>query len=89
MFRTPKLVPATLAVIAAGALAPAAEARFDLNPPRTPQPAPIVATSSASGSSDFSWGDAGLGAAGMLALFGVAGASAVVVRQRRRPQRSA
>jgi hypothetical protein len=40
----------------------------------------------ASSSSSFQWDDAGIGAAGMLVLFGAAGASSVLVRRRRNHQ---
>ena len=74
----------TLAALAAAAFPAVASARFDLNP--TPPPAPpATAAPAASSSPDFQWDDAGIGAAGVLAVFGVAGASLVVVRQRRRP----
>ena len=35
-------------------------------------------------SGGFDWGDAGIGAAGMLALFGIAGGSALMLSERRR-----
>ena len=38
----------------------------------------------ASSSSTFQWDDAGIGAAGMLALLGAAGASSVLARRRRK-----
>lgn len=40
----------------------------------------------ASSSSSFQWDDAGIGAAGMLALLGTAGASSVLARRRRKHQ---
>ena len=40
----------------------------------------------ASSSSTFKWDDAGIGAAGMLALVGAAGASSVLARRRRKHQ---
>jgi hypothetical protein len=43
---------------------------------------PVVAVSAPSGG--FSWGDAGIGAAGMLALFSIAAGSALLVTSRRR-----
>jgi hypothetical protein len=56
----------------------------------TEPPAPIV-TVTASSSGGFDWGDAGIGAAGMVALFGVAGGSALLLlgRKRRREVRVA
>jgi hypothetical protein len=45
-------------------------------------PAPVVAVRDAPGG--FSWGDAGIGAAGMLALFSIAAGSALFVAGRRR-----
>jgi hypothetical protein len=83
----------TLAIAAGAAVAvPSAGARVaDFEPPAavagshaTP-PAPHVATRTVEvRSSGFAWGDAGLGAAGMLSLLGV-GAGAVVVARRVRP----
>ncbi len=45
---------------------------------------PVVAVSAPSGG--FDWGDAGIGAAGMLALFSIAGGSALLLMGRRRRQ---
>jgi len=76
----------TLAALAAASFPATAAAKFDLNPTPPPAPAPVTAppATSSSSSSPFQWDDAGVGAAGMLAVFGVAGASVVLVRQRRR-----
>jgi hypothetical protein len=49
----------------------------------TEPPAPIV-TVTESPSGGFDWGDAGIGAAGIVALFGVAGGLAVLLLARRR-----
>jgi hypothetical protein len=73
----------TLAALAAVAFPAAASAKFDLNPTPPPTP-PATAAPPASLSPGFQWDDAGLGAAGMLAVCGIAGASLVAVRQRRR-----
>jgi hypothetical protein len=56
----------------------------------TEPPAPIV-TITESPSGAFDWGDAGIGAAGMVALFGVAGGSVLLLmgRKRRRDVRVA
>jgi hypothetical protein len=45
---------------------------------------PVVAVSAPAGG--FDWGDAGIGAAGMLALFSIAGGSALLLMGRRRRQ---
>jgi len=86
MISTRKTHAITLAAIVAASFPATAAARFDLNP--TPPPAPVTTAapdpSSSSSSSSFQWDDAGIGAAGMIAVFGVAGASVVLVRQRRR-----
>ena len=51
----------------------------------TEPPAPIV-TVTESPSGGFDWGDAGIGAAGMGALFGIAGGSALLLIGRKRRQ---
>lgn len=48
-----------------------------------PVQAPVVAASS-NPSGGFDWGDAGIGAAGMLGLFGIAGGCALMVAGRKR-----
>jgi len=58
----------------------AADARRDLPPANVR--APIVEVSERSGG--FDWGDAGIGAAGMLALLSIAAGSALLVSGRRR-----
>jgi uncharacterized iron-regulated membrane protein len=78
--------------------APVAAARFDLNPPASSHPVTSVAPTqsssqsssqtSASTSTGFDWGDAALGAAGMLALLSV-GTGAVLVGRRGRRLRAA
>ena len=50
------------------------------------QPQPAAHHAAASSSSSFQWDDAGIGAAGMLVLFGAAGASSVLVRRRHKHQ---
>ena len=45
---------------------------------------PVVEVSSSSGG--FDWGDAGIGAAGMLALFSIAAGSALLLTTRKRRQ---
>jgi hypothetical protein len=88
---TPTLIAA---VVVAGAAVPAtAQARFDMNPPR---PAPVVAYQAASEtpstdvtqSNGFQWGDAGIGAASVLALIG-AGGTVTIARRRRVQNRAA
>jgi hypothetical protein len=100
---------AAAAAIATCALAPAAQAGFDLNPPATgsaasrytPQalramglrdaaPASFdTAQAQASASPGFNWADAGIGAAGMIAILGAAGASTTLIRHRRHSPRLA
>jgi hypothetical protein len=58
----------------------AADAAGDRSPAQIP--APVVTVREAPGG--FSWGDAGIGAAGMLALFSIAAGSALLVAGRRR-----
>jgi hypothetical protein len=59
----------------------AVDAARDLPPAQIPAPVVEVRDVPSSG---FDWGDAGIGAAGMLALFGIAGGSAVLLLGRRR-----
>ena len=91
MFEKSKARTAVTLAIAAGAAvaAPSAGARVaDFKPvpaSHATAPAPHVATRIVEvRPSGFAWGDAGLGAAGMLSLLGV-GAGAVVVARRGRP----
>jgi hypothetical protein len=58
----------------------AADAARDLQPVNIP--APVVEVNEPS--TGFDWGDAGIGAAGMLALFSIAAGSALVLTSRRR-----
>jgi hypothetical protein len=58
----------------------AVDAARDLPPVQIP--APVVATGEPSGG--FDWGDAGIGAAGMLALFSIAAGSALMLTGRKR-----
>ena len=93
MFEKCKTRAAVTLAIAAGAAvaAPSAGARSaDVGPPATVAashvtlPAPHTATRIVEvRQSGFDWGDAGLGAAGMLSLLGV-GAGALVVTRRTR-----
>jgi hypothetical protein len=82
----PKTTAITLAAVVAAGFPAAAAAKFDLNPTPPPAPAPVSAPPAVAQSSSptFQWDDAGIGAAGVLAVFGVAGGSVVVLRQRRR-----
>jgi hypothetical protein len=59
----------------------AADAARDLPPVHIPAP---VVTVTRSPSGGFDWGDAGIGAAGMLGLFSIAAGTALVVTGRRR-----
>jgi hypothetical protein len=60
----------------------AADAARDLKPVNIP--APVVEVKEPS--TGFDWGDAGIGAAGMLALFSIAAGSALLLTGRRRRQ---
>ena len=57
----------------------AADAARDLPPVQVP-----VVAAQPNPSGGFDWGDAGIGAAGMLGLFGIAGASALMLTGRKR-----
>jgi hypothetical protein len=59
----------------------AVDAARDLPPVQIPAPIVTVAESPSGG---FDWGDAGIGAAGMVALFSVAGGAALLLMGRRR-----
>jgi hypothetical protein len=59
----------------------AADAARDVPPVRIPAPV-VQVTESPSGG--FDWGDAGIGAAGMLGLFSIAAGSALLIAGRRR-----
>ena len=59
----------------------AVDAARDLPPVQIPQPVVQVRELPSSG---FDWGDAGIGAAGMLALFSIAAGSALLITGRRR-----
>jgi hypothetical protein len=88
MFHITKGTLAAATVIAAAAVPSSASARFDLEPAGGASAAPIAnppaaAQPEAPSSEEFRWGDAGIGAAGMLGLIGTAGATAVLVRRRR------
>jgi hypothetical protein len=66
----------------------AAQARgFDVNPPPSSPPATVSQTIPAQRATivdqGFQWGDAGIGAAGTIALLGVGAGAATVMRQRR------
>jgi hypothetical protein len=79
-------------VIAAVAAPTAASARLDLDPISAPAPAqplpaqaaPTAAPHAVNGSSSqsFEWGDAGIGAGGLLVLIAVGTGAAVVYRRR-------
>jgi hypothetical protein len=89
MFKTVKLVKRAIvlfAVVAACCVPAAASARIPLYSASghvahesTGGPVPTPPSASAG----FQWGDAGVGAAGMLALFSIAGASSQQLRRRR------
>lgn len=70
-------------------VAPAVVAQQDLRSPDArdatrPVQEPAVRTSSPSPSDDFGWGDAGIGAAGILGLLLAIGGTGVLVSHRRR-----
>ena len=100
MYRLIKRTIAVGALIAALAAisAPLAAARFDLNPPassnQVASPTPTQSSSSSishtssATSTGFDWGDAALGAAGMLVLLSI-GAGGVLVARRGRHLRAA
>jgi hypothetical protein len=88
---TPHQLKPALAVVltlALGAGAPtAASARLDLNPQRTlttPSPRPAVQIVRVSAPGGFDWGDAAIGAAGVLGLSMLAVGGGVVITARRR-----
>jgi hypothetical protein len=60
-----------------------------LQPPRSSYNALLSKPAAAAGvaSSGFRWGDAGIGAAGMLALIAIGAGASVIVTQRRRERR--
>ena len=60
----------------------AVDAARDLPPSEIPTP--VVDVDAPAGG--FDWGDAGIGAAGMLALFGISGGSALLLTGRKRRQ---
>jgi hypothetical protein len=61
----------------------AVDAARDLPQVNLPTPVVVVKGSPSGG---FDWGDAGIGAAGMIALFGIAGGSALLLTGRKRRQ---
>ncbi len=75
-------------VIAAASFPAAAQARFSVDPPAGSGP-PITSARSVpqgtSSHSSFQWGDAGIGAAGVVVLLGAGGLVASATRRRRRP----
>jgi hypothetical protein len=89
MFRLLKHILTTAAVIAAISSS-VAQARLELNPPSSSDAsapaqtavAPPVQRTQSSPSQGFRWGDAGIGAAGVLVLLSI-GSGAVLARQRR------
>ncbi|HEY3192677.1 MAG TPA: hypothetical protein VGJ61_07825 [Solirubrobacterales bacterium] len=87
-----KRAVAVVTVLAAFAAisAPAASARFDLNPPSANEPAqtaapasttPAISTSSSSG---FDWGDAAIGAGVALVLVTLGGGAVLMSRRQAR-----
>jgi hypothetical protein len=87
MKRIVKRTTALAALIAAFAViaAPAASARFDLNPTTpndsTKAVAPAPATTVTETSGGFSWGDAAIGAGAMLGLTALGAGALLVVRR--------
>jgi Na+/proline symporter len=88
MNRAIKRATALFAVIAAFAVvaAPAASARFDLNPPSPSDTSQAQAPTSSvrdvsSSSSGFSWGDAAVGAGVALAVVALAGGAVLIARR--------
>ena len=86
-----KRVFAVIAVVTALAAisAPAASARFDLNPPNSNQTAKTAAVTIESpgktSSNGFDWGDAAIGAGAVLALLALGG-GAVMISRRGQPR---
>ena len=80
--------PAQPVVVVSAPHPSAAHASFPAEGGRAaPDQPPIVVSTpraSASSSSSFQWGDAGIGAAGVLALAGIGTGAAVVIRRRAR-----
>ena len=92
MLPTPHVKKATILALALGAIAPAAASAKPVGPdpaPFTAQTTPIVQITTPS--SGFDWADAGIGAAGGLAItmLGVGGAVVVSQRRARHPHRPA
>src|SRR5436190_8596189 len=89
MSRAIKKAATLFAVIAmfAALAAPAASARYDLNPSRANQPTqpaapvPYAVASSTSDSGGFSWGDAAIGAGVALLLVTVSGGAVLISRR--------
>ena len=90
MFKAIKRILTAATVVLAATGPSVAYARFNIDPPRpsvsTGQArsaiVPSVARTAAASSHGFEWDDAGIGAAGVLALLSV-GSGAVVARRRR------
>jgi hypothetical protein len=78
-------------VVGAASFPAVAQARFELNPagaPSVSQPAQVASARtrsqpSSSAQSGFQWGDAGIGAAGVVVLLGAGGGAASTMRRRR------
>ena len=92
MLPTQHVKKATVLALALGAIAPAAASAKPVGPdpaPFTAQTTPIVQITTPS--SGFDWADAGIGAAGGLAItmLGVGGALVVAQRRGRHPHRPA
>ncbi len=69
-------------MIAAAIGAPGASARINIDPPDvSPTAAIAVPVYASPASSAFDWGDAGIGAAGTVALLGLSAGSAAAVRR--------
>lgn len=98
MLTATKRTLSAAAIIAAASAPATASARYNLNPEpsaahhrvqtlapaRQARPArPVPQAASASASGGFEWGDAGLGAAGILVLLGTGAGSAAVITRRR------
>ncbi len=95
MFKTTKRFLAALVVIAAVCVPSVAYARVDLNPGQPPvvtpatvpadqTPSHSVATTATASGTSFHWGDAGIGAAGMLLLLSAGGSAVIISRRQHR-----
>ncbi len=95
MFKATKRFLTALVVIAAACVPSVAYARVELNPGQPPVVTPAsvtahralshsVGTTATASSTSFHWGDAGIGAAGMLLLLSAGGSAVIISRRQHR-----